>query len=291
MLAHAWLEQRNRKVVELASGERAIVAVPEDYEAAYDIFKVTCERSVVNLSDTHRAILDAVYELSCQSLFDGFSLRKIADKAGVHHSTVAEHKTYLTKSAKLLKEVEGGLDLVSDAEPSWWRKDDLLVGFPRPEQVYRWWQERGFSSPESTRQDRQPTEEDHNPDNYAENAVGHPTRQPPSVTRQSLQAREDEEVSGTLSAASEAETDTENSVGKAKLDREERLSGVSGAFENRQRPCNLDPVSFDLKPEESATVAELKRRREMPKCLHGFADGNGCYLCDPQHPYRLKSGT
>jgi hypothetical protein len=103
MLAHAWLEQRNREVVELSSGERAIVAVPEDYEAAYNIFKATCERSVVNLSDTHRAILDAVYELSCQSIFDSFSLRKIADAAGVHHSTVAEHKTYLTKSAKLLR--------------------------------------------------------------------------------------------------------------------------------------------------------------------------------------------
>jgi predicted DNA-binding protein YlxM (UPF0122 family) len=132
MLAHAWLEQRNRDVMELASGERAIVATPEDYEAAYAVFKATCERSVVNLSDTHRAILDAVYELSSQSAFDGFSLRKIADKAGVHHSTVAEHKTYLTKSAKLLKEVESGLDLVADAEPSWWRKGDLLVGFPRP---------------------------------------------------------------------------------------------------------------------------------------------------------------
>lgn len=231
MLAHAWLEQRNREVVELSSGERAIVAVPEDYEAAYNIFKATCERSVVNLSDTHRAILDAVYELSCHSPFDGFSLRKIADKAGVHHSTVAEHKTYLTKSAKLLKEVEGGLDLVSDAEPTWWRKDDLLVGFPRPEQVYRWWQERGFSSPESARQARQPTGEGHNPDTYAGNAVGDPTRQPPNATRHARQEREDEGVSGTFSATSEPDTDTENPVGKAKLGREERLSGMSGGFE------------------------------------------------------------
>jgi hypothetical protein len=231
MLAHAWLEQRNREVVELPSGERAIVAVPDDYEAAYNVFKATCERSVVNLSDTHRAILDAVYELSCQSAFDGFSLRKIADKAGVHHSTVAEHKTYLTKSAKLLKEVEGGLDLVSDAEPSWWRKDDLLVGFPRPEQVYRWWQERGSSSPESARQSRQPTAEGHRSDTYAENAVGHPTRQPPSATRQSRRERKDEVVSGTVSAASEAVTDTENPVDKRKGDREEPLSGLSGGFE------------------------------------------------------------
>jgi predicted DNA-binding protein YlxM (UPF0122 family) len=258
MLAHAWLEQRNREVVERPSGERAIVAVPEDYEAAYNIFKATCERSVVNLSDTYRAILDAVYELSCQSPFDGFSLREIADKAGVHHSTVAEHKTYLTKSAKLLKEVEGGLDLVSDAEPSWWRKDDLLVGFPRPEQVYRWWQESGFSSPESARQSRQPTEACHVPDTYAENAVGHPIRQSASATRQSRRERKDEVVSGTVSAASEAETDTENPVGKAKLDREERLSGLSGDFEGENN--NSIICIHELKPDACRVCNGYVRR-------------------------------
>ncbi len=25
------------------------------------------------------------------------------------------------------------------------------------------------------------------------------------------------------------------------------------------------------------------------ECMHGFAGGQGCYLCDPQHPYRLQS--
>lgn len=231
MLAHAWLEQRNRDIMELASGEMAVVATPVDYETAYAVFKATCERSVVNLSDTHRAILDAVYELSCQSTFDGFSLRKIADKAGVHHSTVAEHKTYLTKSAKLLKEVEGGLDLVSDAEPSWWRKDDLLVGFPRPEQVRRWWEEMGWFSPETARHARQPAGENHNPDTYAESPVGHPARQPPNATRQSRPEQEDGGVSDTVSAMSDAEPDTENPEGKAKMDSEERVSGVSGGFE------------------------------------------------------------
>jgi hypothetical protein len=60
MLAHAWLEQRNRKVLELETGGSAIVATPDDYEAAYCAFRATCERSVVNLSETHRKILDAV---------------------------------------------------------------------------------------------------------------------------------------------------------------------------------------------------------------------------------------
>lgn len=143
MLAHAWLEQRNRETLELSSGERAIVATPEDYAAAYAIFKETCERSVVNLSDTHRAILDAVHVLKEESCFtEGYSHRKIAERAAVHHSTIGEHRTFLVKSVKLLWETEGGmLDLVADAEPSWWRGgEELLAGFPRPEQVRAWWQ-------------------------------------------------------------------------------------------------------------------------------------------------------
>jgi hypothetical protein len=219
---------------------------------------------VVNLSDTHRAILDAVYELSCQSIFDGFSLRKIAEKAGVHHSTVAEHKTYLTKSAKLLKEVEGGLDLVSDAEPSWWRKDDLLVGFPRPEQVWRWWEEGGYSSAESARQARQPTGEGRDPDTYAENAVGHATRQEENASRQPDAPADSGSVSGADDAVSDEKPDSENPVNKPETERSRPVSGVSGGFEDG----------------DSHSVV----------CIHGFRGGQGCYLCDPDHPYR-KGGT
>ncbi|MDQ5809695.1 MAG: hypothetical protein M3358_02890 [Actinomycetota bacterium] len=60
MFAHAWLEQRNREIIELSNREKAIVATPTDYAVAYGIFKATCERSVMNISDSHRRILDAV---------------------------------------------------------------------------------------------------------------------------------------------------------------------------------------------------------------------------------------
>lgn len=33
MCAHAWLEQRNRRLVTLPSGEAAVVATAEDYRA------------------------------------------------------------------------------------------------------------------------------------------------------------------------------------------------------------------------------------------------------------------
>lgn len=230
MLAHAWLEQRNREILELASGESAIVATPADYEAAYAVFKISCERSVVNLSDTHRNILDALYELKQQSSFtDGYSLRKIAEQAGLHHSTVAEHKTYLTRSVKLLREVEVGLDLVSDAEPSWWRKGDLLIGFPRPEQVRRWWEEGGVSSPKSARHARHAQDEDGNPPTYAEKPVGYPTRQPTTTARHSANGNR---VSGGKRPVSDKTPDTEDGLSKPKSASNDPVSGLSGGFQS-----------------------------------------------------------
>jgi hypothetical protein len=236
MLAHAWLEQRNREVRELASGERAIVAIPEDYEAAYRTFEATCERSVVNLSDTHRAILDAVYALEQDSnLTGGFSLRKIADEAGIHHSTVAEHKTYLIKSAKLMREVdEGGLDLVAGAEPSWWRKDDLLVGFPLPKQVWRWWNEDHASDPESTRHARHPQEEQEKPLTSAESSVGHPTRHRPDDTRHATPG----EMSDTKTLVSDEKPDSESPSSRPETGSSAPVSGVSGTLESNEHPRN-----------------------------------------------------
>ena len=226
MLAHAWLEQRNRESMDLASGERAIIATPEDYEAAYDIFKATCERSVVNLSDTHRKILDAVYDLKQQSSFaDGYSLRKIADQADIHHSTVAEHKTYLTRSVKLLREAEGGLDLVVDAVPSWWHKGDLLIGFPHPEQVWRWWKEHTAS--ETARQPRHTADAVHNADTYAENGVGQAIRHPADTARQ-------QGVAGTQTAVSDTPSDTQEPIDKPNMNDHEPLSGVSGGYEDEE---------------------------------------------------------
>ena len=147
MCTHAWLEQGNREVMELPNREMAIVASPEDYQVAYTIFKQTCERSVVNLSETHRKILDAAYELQRDLQLDeewdtwkGLTQRKLAEKAGVSQSTVSGNRSFLVKSVKLMRETrEGGLALVEGAEPSWWEKGDVLDGFPRPEEVRAWW--------------------------------------------------------------------------------------------------------------------------------------------------------
>ena len=256
MLAHAWLEQRNRETIELPGGEKAVVATPEDYEAAYQVFEVACERSVVNLSDTHRAILDAVYELGQEpGLSEGYSYRKIAEKADIHFSTVGEHRTFLTKSVKLLRETESGmLDLVADAEPSWWSGEGLLEGFPRPEQVWRWWKEScSGEAPETARQPRHPTDEAGNPDTYAKSGVGHPNRHPADPTRQS-------EVSDGQTAVSDEATDTEKPIDKPHSNGRGRVSGVSGGFEHEQNKEER-PLLDDLAPGASASLEDLKRRR------------------------------
>jgi len=170
MCAHAWLEQRNRELIELATGERAIVATPEDYRAAYGVFKATCTRTVINLSKTHRRILDAIYALKEEYPDrEGFSQRKIAKEAGISQALVSKEKTFLTTSAKFLREGEQGLILIADAEPSWWQEGDVMAGFPTPDEVQAWWDETpppggGNRSDQSNH----PARVDHNLDTYAE---------------------------------------------------------------------------------------------------------------------------
>ena len=61
MVTHAWLEHRNRSVLELGEGAVAIEAIPDDYATAYRIFDKVCKRTVANISDTHRTILNPLF--------------------------------------------------------------------------------------------------------------------------------------------------------------------------------------------------------------------------------------
>ena len=141
MCAHAWLEQRNREITPLDNGERAVVTQAEDYEIAYGIFEQTCERSIENISDTHRKILNTLHRLrEEEGPYVGFSNRRIEEESGVPKSTVGDNRAFLVMSLKWVFEPEGGgMALVHDAEPSWWEKADALIGFPRPEEVRTWW--------------------------------------------------------------------------------------------------------------------------------------------------------
>lgn len=157
LCTNAWLEQKNREIITPWGDEQSIMATPEDYEVAYEIFKAACERSIVNFSEAHRKILNAVYQLHQEfkaklhmdwdneveedPRYEGdFTQAQIAKESGVPQSTISDNKTFLVKSVKLLREeYGGGLSLVDGATPSDWEKADLLVGFPTPEQVRGWW--------------------------------------------------------------------------------------------------------------------------------------------------------
>ncbi len=149
MVTHAWLEQKNRRILELDEDALAIEATPDDYEAAYAIFNEVCKRTVVNLSDTHRSILNGLYDLMEDNPErDGFRQREIAQAGGVSLGAVSNHKTFLVMSAKLIKESEDGLALVEGAAPSWWETGKIMEGLPTPAQVRSWWEERDPDPPE-----------------------------------------------------------------------------------------------------------------------------------------------
>jgi DNA primase len=185
MATNAWLEQKNRRILELKSGARAVEATPDDYEVAYGIFNAVCKRTVVNLSDTHRKILDGLYELlENNPERDAFAQREIAKAAGVALSTVSDNKTFLVMSAKLMKESDYGLTLVEGAEPSWWQTGELMGGLPTPEQVRAWWEDKDPEPPEGaehTEHPNKPVEQDPNPRTYGDSGVRHPAEQEPNA--------------------------------------------------------------------------------------------------------------
>ena len=173
MATHAWLEQKNRKVVELPSGEPAIEATPDDYEVAYNLFTMVCKRTVVNLSETHRRILDSLYDLHQEfPTREGFALREIASGAEVSPQTVSNHKTFLTTSAKFIMETDYGLALPEEADPSWWSADELSAGLPTPEKVRSWWEDAPPDPPpDGAGHAGRAGETGHKPHIYAGNSV------------------------------------------------------------------------------------------------------------------------
>jgi hypothetical protein len=248
MFSHAWLEQRSREVIELPSGEKAIVATPTDFAAAYGVFKATCERSVVNLSDTHRRILDAVYQLhrkyeDNRDYFDdkSWSQREISRRTGVPQSTISAQKTYLVKSLKLLvEEYDGKLRLADDVDPWMWRKEGVLDGLPKPKQVWAWW-----------------NGEDDPPDPETPDHPGHPPQN--AEDRLGSGANGDRGASGQRSEAPGQPTEEpehhpdrvgdqgdphdpsqEKALDKRGNGQEEALIGVTGGFESRDEVSRED---------------------------------------------------
>jgi len=226
MSAHAWLEQRNRRILDLGEDEQAIEATPEDYEAAFNVFTEVCKRTTVNLSETHRKILNGIHEcMQDDPSRDGFTMREIADKGGVSHQAVSKHKTYLVSSAKLVHDGEAGLSLNAGVTESDWQLGDFTKGLPSPDQVREWW--RG---PDDGRgQCGQATENGQNPDTYADNSVH--TLRGQSVDTSTVSTEGDDsppvEGRGHVHGFSTGGMDSENGIGKPNADVVDKLSTVS----------------------------------------------------------------
>jgi DNA primase len=224
MLVHAWLEQRNRSLVELPSGETAIVATPRDYAAAYRIFRKVCSRgTVLKLKESHTKILNGLYRLQeDQPERYGFRQREISEAAGVSQSTVAENRTYLVTSVKLMRESDDGLALVEGADPSWWTSSDLMKGFPTPAQVRAWWK-----TADQADQPIKAPEEGQKPHTYAGNSDRYSADQEPITDRPDGGADHDRLVIGKVPIS-------KNGIGKPKTEGEEagdRLIGPIGDSE------------------------------------------------------------
>ena len=248
MLTNAWLEQKNREVITLATGEQAVVADADDYRVAYEVFEQTSKRSIVNLGDTHRSILDAVHALErgekggrLQEV--GFSLRKIGEVAGCSYQTVKNHKSYLTQSAGMLRELDNGsLRLIKDADPSWWRSGKTLKGFPLPGQVNEWWAapRKGVDSLDSG-------------EKTAKKSIGKPNGvptegvdNPVDASTRASTGEKGRRVDGQVDAStplSRGEVDSKNPMGKANTTEKAPLSTLSTRFEGEEEREEDPPLS------------------------------------------------
>jgi DNA primase len=230
MATHAWLEQKNRRLLDLGEDKLAIEATPGDYAVAYHVFIRVCKRTVVNLSDTHRKILNAVHALhKDHSDREGFTQREISTGAGVSLSTVSDNKKFLVTSAKLLKETGGGLALVEGADPSWWATAEMMKGLPSPEQVRSWW-ERGGPPPEGAEHDEHDTSAGRNTHNYPANGVRHPAEQEPNAFG-NTKGEHDEGAEPTehVRQMFGEEPNSENGVGKRETGDREGVFDVFGS--------------------------------------------------------------
>jgi DNA primase len=238
MATNAWLEQNNRRLLELGEGageafQKAIEATPEDYEAAYRVFTKVCKRTVLNLSDTHRKILGGVYDLHQeQGHREGFTQREVAKAANVSLSTVSDNKTFLVTSAKLLKEAERGLALVEGGDPSWWATGDLMKGLPTPEQVCSWWEERDPppEGAEHAEHAEHGTSADQNAHSYAANCVRRPAEQEPNAFGNAGGEHEQgAESAEHVRQMFGEQPNSENGVGKRRADDREGVFGLFGS--------------------------------------------------------------
>jgi hypothetical protein len=116
-------------------------------------------------------------------------------------------------------------------------KGDLLVGFPRPEQVYAWWEEsHSVPAPESTEHPEQLYEEGHNPLTYAENGVRHSSEHQPDAAEHSLDTSVVDAGVRQENGSVRLTSEQENGLSKGETTPDRLVFGAFGGSEDEERP-------------------------------------------------------
>jgi hypothetical protein len=109
-------------------------------------------------------------------------------------------------------------------------------------------------------------------------------------------AREAEEVSLGISlrpspGSEESPANSEESTGRETFARYRPVPDSGGGVEDYREAGATGQDGH--RPAETADLQEEhasgRTGGEDEMCIHGLRGGKGCYLCDPQHPYRIKS--
>jgi DNA primase len=298
MCTHAWLEQRNRRLLDLSAGDDgdegrvAVEATPDDYAAAYRIFVKVCKRTVVNLSETHRRILGALYDLHEEfPNREGFAQREIAKGAEVSLSTVSDNKTFLVTSAKFIKETDAGLALVEGAHPSWWATGDLMTGLPTPEQVRSWWEDRNPppKGAEHAEHAEHAAEQGQNPHTYARNVVRHQTEQAPNTFECLMEnAEQGAEPAEHVRQVFGNEPNSENGLSKRNTADEEEAFGVFGSSGDDEDASTLSSGSGDSEEDEDVEEGSIYPRfKDMDDVARYFEQRHSHYKPSSYKPTAL----
>jgi predicted RNA-binding protein YlxR (DUF448 family) len=69
-------------------------------------------------------------------------------------------------------------------------------------------------------------------------------------------------------------------------DRLQKSPDNAASLTNGKGDVSLSGLSGDLRKQGEGSV--VQGEESVVTCTHGYASGNGCYLCDPEHPFRKE---
>jgi hypothetical protein len=88
-------------------------------------------------------------------------------------------------------------------------------------------------------------------------------------------------------ASQDEPLDTLDPLPKDKLDSGDRDGKVRGSHEPLEE-STVDKQDSGSREGQGDQEDHVSGNEHLEQCIHGFAGGKGCYLCDPEHPFRRE---